>query len=105
MLSHRYAHVVANVGYYQEVSTGFEVLPGMRGNQVEIEITPKLSFHHGHLVEPVSFHQLSTTVIVGLGEWIDLGSTMGTRNEVARAILEGTTRDSGQGYRVMIKVE
>lgn len=103
-LSHRYAHIVANMGY-QEVSTGFEVLPRMRGGQVEIEITPKLSFHRGHLVEPVSFHQLSTTVIVGLGEWIDLGSTVGIGNEVTRAILAGRVHDSGHGYRVMIKVE
>lgn len=102
--SRRYAHVVANVGY-QEVSTGFEVLPRMRGSQVEVEITPKLSFHRGHLVEPVSFHQLSTTVIVGLGEWIDLGSAMGTSNEVTRAILDGRAHDSGHEYRVMMKVE
>jgi hypothetical protein len=103
-LSHRYAHIVANVGY-QQVSTGFEVLPRMRGNQVEIEITPKLSFHRGHLVEPVSFQQLSTTVIVGLGEWIDLGSAMGASNEVTRAIFDDRVRDSEHGYRVMMKVE
>lgn len=103
-LSHRYAHVVANVGY-QEVSTGFEVLPRMRGGQIEVEITPKLTFHRGHLVEPVSFQQLSTTVIVGLGEWIDLGSAIGTSNEATRAILDGRASDSGHGYRVMMKVE
>ena len=104
VLSHRHAHVAANVTY-QEVTTGFEVLPRMRGNQVEIEITPKLSFHRGHLVEPVSFHQLGTTVIVGLGKWIDLGSAMGASNEVTRAILAGDARDAGHGYRVMMKVE
>ncbi len=104
VLSHRYAHIAANVTY-EEVTTGFEVLPRMRGNQVEIEITPKLSFHRGHLVEPVSFRQLGTTVIVGLGKWIDLGSAMGNSNEVTRAILAGQTGDTGHGYRVMMKVE
>lgn len=104
VLSHRYAHIVANVGY-QEVNTGFEVLPRMRGSQVEIQITPKLSFHRGHLVEPVSFHQLSTTVIIGLGQWVDLGSTIGASNEVIRTILNGGVRDYEHGYRVMMKVE
>lgn len=104
VFSHKHLGVLANVAY-REVTTGFEVLPRLRGKQVEIEITPKLSFHAGHMIQPVTFYELRSAVLVDIGEWVDLGSVLGISNSVARAILDSGTTQASQGYTVMLKVE
>lgn len=104
ILSNTHARVITDVTY-QDVTTGFEVVARARGDRVLLEITPKLSFHSGHTFQPVTFHELSTTVTVAIGEWIDLGSAFGMGNQVTRAILDSSATQTSQRYRVMLKVE
>ena len=66
---------------YQNVVTGFEVLPRIQGERVQLDITPRLS----SLADPASglanFQELRTTVTVRLGKWIDLGAISRRRRE------------------------
>lgn len=90
---------------YQNVVTGFEVLPRVQGERVQLEITPRLS----SLADPASglanFQELRTTVNVRLGEWIDLGGISGAGENVRRAIVESATAGSTEQRSVWLKVE
>lgn len=90
---------------YQNVVTGFEVLPRVQGERVQLEITPRLS----SLADPASglanFQELRTTVNVRLGEWVDLGGISGAGENVRRAIVESATAGSTEQRSVWLKVE
>lgn len=90
---------------YQNVVTGFEVLPRVQGERVQLDITPRLS----SLADPASglanFQELRTTVNVRLGEWVDLGGISGAGENVRRAIVESATAGSTEQRSVWLKVE
>jgi hypothetical protein len=116
----------------QDVTTGFDVLPRVRGDRVLMEITPRLStlrnpatgiadfdadhpwsapcgratrvqIRSGRICQ--DFQELTTTVEVKLGEWNDLGAILGHRNEIDRAILESATTESGERRTIRLKIE
>ncbi|MDH5486187.1 MAG: hypothetical protein OEY53_01600 [Gammaproteobacteria bacterium] len=89
----------------QNVTTGFEVLPHVRGDRVQLEITPRLSSLQNPGTGLVNFQELSTTVNTKRGEWVDLGQILGNRSEVERAILESAVSTSGERRTVRLKVE
>ncbi len=89
----------------QDVTTGFDVLPRVHGDRVRMEITPRLSTLRDPATGLADFQELATTVEVRLGEWIDLGTILGHRNEIDRAILESATTESGKRRTIRLKVE
>jgi type II secretory pathway component GspD/PulD (secretin) len=88
---------------FQDITTGFAVRPRYIGDQVELEITPRIaSVGHGNIVD---FEELSTVVRVTPGQWFDLGGNMQSRDDVSRTIL---SRQQGSGSRngnLSIKVD
>ena len=88
-----------------DVTTGFDVLPRVHGDRVRMEITPRLSTLRDPATGLADFQELSTTVEVRLGEWIDLGSILGHRNEIDRAILESAATESGERRTIRLKIE
>ena len=89
----------------QDVTTGFEVVPHVHGDSVRLEITPRLSTLQDPATGLANFQELSTSIEVKLGEWIDLGAVLGNRNEVERAILESASTASGERRTVRLKIE
>ena len=89
----------------QDVTTGFDVLPRVHGDRVRMEITPRLSTLRDPATGLADFQELSTTVEVRLGEWIDLGTILGHRNEIDRAILESAATESGERRTIRLKIE
>ena len=89
----------------QDVTTGFDVLPRVHGDRVRMEITPRLSTLRDPATGLADFQELSTTVEVRLGEWIDLGTILGPRNEIDRAILESAATESGERRTIRLKIE
>jgi len=69
----------------QDVTTGFDVLPRVSGDRVRMEITPRLSTLRDPATGLTNYQELATTVEAKLGEWIDLGTILGHRNEIDRA--------------------
>lgn len=90
---------------YQDVVTGFEVLPRLVGDRVELEIAPRLSFIGNRGTQVVNFQELRTTVSVRLGEWVDLGGATTSRDEVSNAIWSTASTQSGERRTIMLKVE
>jgi len=89
----------------QDVTTGFDVLPRVHGDRVRMEITARLSTLRDPATGLADFQELSTTVEVRLGEWIDLGTILGHRNEIDRAILESAATESGERRTNRLKIE
>ena len=89
----------------QDVTTGFDVLPRVHGDRVQMEITPRLSTLRDPATGLADFQELSTTVEVRLGEWIDLGTILGHRNEIDRAILDSAATESGERRTIRLKIE
>ena len=90
---------------FQDVMTGFDVLPRVHGDRVLVEITPRLSSLRNPATGLADFQELSTTVETKLGEWLDLGEILENRGEVHRAILESATTTSGERRTVRLKIE
>jgi type II secretory pathway component GspD/PulD (secretin) len=89
----------------QDVTTGFDVLPRVRGDQVLLEITPRLSSLANPAIGLVNFSELRTTVMVRRGEWIDLGQLGGTGSEVRRTLLDSASHQEGERRTVLLKIE
>ncbi len=88
----------------RDFTTGFDVLPRVRGDTVELEITPRLAGPKA--AEGVfRFQELRTTVSVHLGEWIDLGALVTQSSDVHRAILESAATQTGERADIALKVE
>lgn len=89
----------------QDVTTGFDVLPRVRGDRVRMEITPRLSTLRNPATGLADFQELATTVEVRLGEWIDLGMILGQHNDINRAILDSAATESGERRTIRLKIE
>ncbi len=101
-LTRRYAVVQESVEF-QDITTGFAVRPRYMGDQVEVEITPRIA--RWNQAGFIDFEELSTIVRVSPGEWFDLGSTMRNRDEVSQAILASEQSEEQRNLTLRIKVD
>ena len=101
-LTQRY-RVIQSTTEYRDITTGFAVRPRLIGNQVELEITPRISQLNSSGI--TDFQQLSTVVRVVRGQWLDLGGTMQSRDEVSRFILSRSSAGQSGENNVMIRVD
>lgn len=90
---------------YRTVATGFEVLPRVRGAEVDLEITPRVAFLGDQGSQQVRFSELSTQVSVRTGEWVDLGGILSNASQVGRMILGGDTRESQAQSSFQVRVD
>lgn len=88
---------------WQEISTGFAVRPRTVGNQVELEVTPRIARLNQQGF--IDFEELTTTLRVTLGDWVDIGATMQQNDEVSRKILGIQNLSSQQKNSLTIKVD
>jgi type II secretory pathway component GspD/PulD (secretin) len=88
---------------WHDVTTGFAVRPRTIGNQVELEITPRIARMNS--LGYIDFEELSTIVRVSLGEWVDIGSAMQNHDDVSRKILGFQNTASQQYSNLVIKVD
>jgi hypothetical protein len=101
-LMQRHIHIQQGTQFY-DITTGFAVRPRSIGNQVELEITPRIARPGtGGIVD---FQELATTMRVSPGEWFDLGGVMQSRDDVSRAILSGQSSTSERSNKLMIRVD
>jgi type II secretory pathway component GspD/PulD (secretin) len=106
ILSSRKDQVTLTQGVeYQNVTSGFQVLPRVRGEQVLLEIAPRLASLQDPATGLVNFQELATTVTLKFGDWIDLGAVLGTHDAVSNAILESGTDTATGRWTILVRVE
>ncbi len=88
---------------WQEVVTGFAVRPRTLGNEVELEITPRIARLNNQGF--IDFEELTTVIRVPLGNWVDMGGTMQQNDEVSRKILGNQRSASQQNSSLSVKVD
>jgi type II secretory pathway component GspD/PulD (secretin) len=88
---------------WREVTTGFAVRPRTIGNEVELEITPRIARLNGQGF--IDFEELTTVIRTNLGSWVDIGGTMQNNDEVSRKILGFQNSSSQQNSSLSVKVD
>ncbi|MFM9836175.1 MAG: secretin N-terminal domain-containing protein [Methylophilaceae bacterium] len=101
-MTRRYAQIERFTDW-REISTGFAVRPRAVGHQIELEITPRIAKlnNQGY----IDFEELTTTLRVSLGSWVDLGGTMQNNDDISRKILGALHTSSLQNSSLMVKVD
>jgi hypothetical protein len=79
------------------------VRPRTIGNQVELEITPRIVQQNSQGF--IDFQELSTILRVSLGEWVDIGATMQKHDDISRKILGFQNTSSQLQSNLIIKVD
>lgn len=88
---------------WRDVTAGFTVRPRTIGNQVELEITPRIASLNNQ--GNIDFETLSTTLRVSLNEWVDIGGIMQNRDDVSQKILGLQNGTSSRQSGLVIKVD
>lgn len=88
---------------WREVVTGFAVRPRTIGNEVELEITPRIARMNNQGF--IDFEELTTVIRTRLGNWVDIGGTMQQNDEVSRKILGIQNSSSQQKSSLSVKVD
>jgi len=102
VFTQRYASIQQTTEFH-DITTGFEVSPRYIGDEVEVEITPRIATANARGF--IDFETLSTRIRVKSGEWFDLGGTMQSRDEVSSAILSSGFNKASGTSALMIKVD
>ena len=88
---------------WRDVTTGFAVRPRTIGNEVELEITPRIARLNNQGF--IDFEELSTVIRAPLGSWVDIGGTMQQNDEVSRKILGWQSITSQQSNHLSVRVD
>ncbi|KPK38763.1 MAG: hypothetical protein AMJ69_07525 [Gammaproteobacteria bacterium SG8_47] len=97
--------VVTDTVTYRDVTTGFEVLPRISGQNVTLSIRPhkeNLSREGGAVIDT---QEIRTTVTGRVGEWIPLGGALERSSTEERGIAYGTASRSSVVGQVLVKVD
>lgn len=90
---------------FQNVTTGFDVLPRLRGDRVHLTIVPRIVSFTDLSAGLTGAPEVASTAVVKLGEWIDLGPIVGNGDEVRRTIFESVESTAGERRTILLKVE
>jgi hypothetical protein len=96
---------------YREVSSGFQVVARLAGDEVLLDILPqRQSSPPGVLpgstaIGVVDSQQIATTVRGRLGEWIDLGGTARVADDRQSVLLGRAGASVSEERRVLVRVE
>jgi type II secretory pathway component GspD/PulD (secretin) len=104
-LSRRYGHMQETVGF-QRIETGLEVKPVILPDHVDVEIMPRIAQEAvGGQPGAVRFAAASTRVSAPLGQWITIGGSDQSSNEVLGAILArgGASRSSSLSIQLLVE--
>lgn len=101
----RYA-VCTDTIEYRRIDTGMEILPMIVGDHAIIEITPRISrMQAGDPEGVIRFTRASTRLSIPLNQWVEIGGTDQSGNEVLSAILERGSGNQESSMSMSIRVE
>ena len=88
---------------WRDVTTGFAVRPRTIGNEIELEITPRIAQLNNQGF--IDFEELTTVIRAPLGSWVDIGGTMQNNDEVSRKILGRQSVTGQQNNHLSVRVD
>jgi hypothetical protein len=96
--------VATGVDFY-DVTTGFAVAPRLHGDTVQLAIAPRLSFRSSRGLQVIDVRELSTTVALRRGEWLDLGGAVESANDLNRQIFATHRSARHEATRILVRVD
>lgn len=94
---------ITNSVTYQDVTTGFNVIPRIQGDQVTLEIQPRKNvLGHGGTVQ---IQEAATIVSGRLGEWIEIGGIGQEAHQEGAGTVYSTRSTSNKTGSILLKVE
>ncbi len=87
---------------FEDVSTGFSVLPQVNGDHVTLDIHPQVSKLGARGIQIQEVH---TTASGKVGEWIEIGGLLTHSSSQGKRILGSSQRRSHENRSVFFKVE
>jgi type II secretory pathway component GspD/PulD (secretin) len=90
---------------YRDVQTGFYATPRLAGDRVTLAISPTQQQLSPGRRDQVSTQSIVTTVSGQLGEWIELGGAVDSRNGGTAGLLTWGSRSESTQYAAWVKVE
>lgn len=90
---------------WQDLGTGFDVIPHLSGRQVTMEIEPYASSRLPGPPGTAAVERLRTTLSAPLGEWVPLGGNVDQAAQQGDDTGRWSTRRSGDDRKVWIKVD
>ncbi|MHC9541410.1 MAG: secretin N-terminal domain-containing protein [Vulcanimicrobiota bacterium] len=78
---------ISSIPVYRSVSTGFGVMPVVRGDTIELTVAPQISYFTDLGRNTIRFLKAATTMTVGDGQTVAMGAGTGEESIVVRQIL------------------
>lgn len=95
--------VVTDAVTYQDISTGFEVVPRVVGERVILDINPRRETPGPN--GSVNVQRVSTSASGRLGEWFEIGAMAQSSSSSSSGILSSNAAERQENRRVWVKVE
>lgn len=89
---------------FKSVDSGFDVVPTIVGDHANIKIIPRMSYDDTE-AGVIRFYGAQTEISAPVGEWVEIGGTSGSSNEVVREILSTGSGRSDRSVSMWLKVE
>ena len=89
---------------YKQIETGFEVTPRIVGDQVNLQIIPRIT-HDNTPDGVIRFHGAQTHLRVALGQWVEIGGSTGQQNDIVSEILSRRRGDEMISLTMALMVE
>lgn len=96
--------VVSESLVQRDLGTGFVAVPRLSGDRVTVDISPR-DDTPGPVPGSVNVQRLVTTLSGRLGEWLELGGSVGEQNAATGGIASYGTRTASRTRRLLLKVE
>jgi len=105
-LCRRYGEGCAQGVVFRRIESGMDVRPTIIGNRADIEVVPRISGPNPRGREDIiRFSAASTRLSAPLGEWVTIGGTDTTSNEVMRALLERGSAGRSSALSISLMVQ
>ncbi|MDP1612443.1 MAG: hypothetical protein Q8M11_15430 [Sulfuritalea sp.] len=88
----------------RDLGTGFVAVPRLNGDRVTLEISPR-DDTPGPVPGSVNIQRLVTTVSGRLGEWLELGGSVGEQSGNTAGIASYGTQSASRQRRLLLKVD
>ena len=89
---------------YKHIETGFEVTPRIVGDQVNLQIIPRVA-HDNTTDGVIRFYGAQTRLVVPLGQWVEIGGSDRQQNEIVSEILSRRRGDEIISFTMALMVE
>ncbi|MBF0119698.1 MAG: hypothetical protein HQK79_12740 [Desulfobacterales bacterium] len=103
IFQNRHGFTVNTETIYRDVTSGFYVLPRIKGEQVIMEIMPK----QGYLDNLGSIHnrEAFTKINCKMGEWVELGSIVQEISKKQNGINSFSNHNGNVNHKIFVKVD